>query len=71
MIKAYPDLADPVVGDEDPAVLMERRRLENRACMACGKPANAALTGTTTGGERFIDVCWDCYVEIQRGSVSR
>lgn len=73
MVKAHPDLADQVVGDAHPALLMERRVLDGgHACMACGKPATAAIIATTPlGGDRFIDVCWDCYCEIQHGSVSQ
>jgi hypothetical protein len=71
MIKAYPDLADPVLGTENPALMMTHRgHDEIHSCMACGNQANAAIIAhTPTGGDRFIDVCWACYNEIQLGTV--
>lgn len=68
LIRAYPSLcpAVPITKDETAEVLLMQHRGHDEVhmCLACGGEAKAAVIAETTGGKRWLDVCWDHYAAL-------
>ena len=70
LVKAHPDLADPVaVGIDHVQQMYHRAQDQIHQCMACPNWAVVALIGETSGGYRFIDLCAECEREVIEASV--
>jgi hypothetical protein len=68
LLKAEPTLL-PIAPDAADGADIERRRAESHACLACGKPADAALIAADPDGswqgKRWLDLCYAHLNEVR------
>lgn len=53
------------LSNAEQARAIDQRAASSHPCLRCGQAAKAALIAHTAAGDRWLDVCWNCYGAIK------
>lgn len=53
------------LSNAEQARAIDQRAASSHPCLRCGQGAKAALIAHTAAGDRWLDVCWNCYGAIK------